>query len=86
MTVEGKLITDLIVKRKALQRLEDEIDDIYSNLDGMIINHPNHHYSVISYIDGDVVYLYCEDENGEGYNITTTLDELLLIFKKKNNQ
>ncbi|MNH75631.1 hypothetical protein D3C73_278800 [compost metagenome] len=62
---------------RKLDEINDEIDDTISDLCGAEIKYGEHFYSMIDYIDGNDVYLYCESDDGEQYDLTITLDELI---------
>lgn len=51
-------------------------EDIESDMVGMQINHPDHDYCIVEFIDGDNVSLYCEDEEGNVEHIGIYLEDL----------
>lgn len=61
---------------RRLMNARELVEDLESDLMGLEINHPDHYYCIIEYIEDDNVSLYCEDEEGSVEHIGLTLEDL----------
>lgn len=78
MTNGEHAVRELIKKRNEIQTLENDTLEILSRLVGAEIRYEGYEYTMIDYIEGHHVSLYCEcEDDNDPIDITITLDELL---------
>jgi len=84
MATFGQYAASKIIElRKQISQLDDELEEMESDLSGGEITHPKYFYAMIDFIDGDDVYLYTEDEEGESEDILITFDELVELLNQE---
>ncbi|MBD8839396.1 hypothetical protein IFU39_16410 [Paenibacillus sp. CFBP 13594] len=76
-TVGYFLASKLKELHKKRDDISEEIDDVVADLCGAEIKYGDHHYCMIDHIFEEEVNLYCESEDGEQYEESITLDELI---------
>lgn len=79
-TVGFVLATKLKSLNVKMDEVIDEIDEVVNELLGAEFQYKDYCYSMIDHIEEDVVYLYCENSEGDQYDLRITLDELVEIL------
>jgi len=79
-TIGSYTTTKIIELRGKLNEISEELEELESDLCGAELEHPGYFHVVIDHIDGDSVFLYTEDEEGNGKDVIITFVELYKLL------